>query len=371
MLNIKAAVVREKSAPFIIEDLSLDDPRPEEVLVRIVATGVCHTDMVVRDQEYPVPLPLVLGHEGAGIVEKVGAAVKAVTPGDHVVLSYGSCGRCANCEQGKPGYCVEFYDRNFKGARLDGSTPLHAHDHGDIGGCFFAQSSFATHALVTERNAIKIPKDVPLEIMGPLGCGIQTGAGAVINVLKPQPGASLAIFGAGSVGLAAAMAALAVGVTTIIMIDLNDDRLAFARELGVSHTVNGREADTVKAIQKIASGGVDFSLECTGHPKVLRQAVDALRIPGMCGVIGAAPMGSEVSLDINTLLFGRTVRGIIEGDSAPRVFIPQLIELWRTGRFPFDKLIEFFDLATINEAVEASESGRVFKPVIRLPNEGA
>jgi aryl-alcohol dehydrogenase len=250
MLNIKAAVVREKSAPFIIEDLSLDDPRPEEVLVRIVATGVCHTDMVVRDQEYPVPLPLVLGHEGAGIVEKVGAAVKAVTPGDHVVLSYGSCGRCANCEQGKPGYCVEFYDRNFKGARLDGSTPLHAHDHGDIGGCFFAQSSFATHALVTERNAIKIPKDVPLEIMGPLGCGIQTGAGAVINVLKPQPGASLAIFGAGSVGLAAAMAALAVGVTTIIMIDLNDDRLAFARELGVSHTVNGREADTVKAIQK-------------------------------------------------------------------------------------------------------------------------
>src|SRR3954447_11199531 len=193
MLNIKAAVVREKSAPFIIEDLSLDDPRPEEVLVRIVATGVCHTDMVVRDQEYPVPLPLVLGHEGAGIVEKVGAAVKAVTPGDHVVLSYGSCGRCANCEQGKPGYCVEFYDRNFKGARLDGSTPLHAHDHGDIGGCFFAQSSFATHALVTERNAIKIPKDVPLEIMGPLGCGIQTGAGAVINVMKPQPGASLAI----------------------------------------------------------------------------------------------------------------------------------------------------------------------------------
>jgi len=366
MVEVTAAVVREKGGKFGIESLQLDEPRGNEVLVRMVATGMCHTDMVVRDQDYAVPLPMVLGHEGAGVVERVGELVTSLAPGDHVVLSYGSCGMCRNCNAGKPGYCEQFYDRNFKGARQDGSQPLHTHDGHDVGGCFFAQSSFGTHALVTERNAIKIRNDVPLDIMGPLGCGIQTGAGAVINVLRPEPGSSLAIFGAGAVGMAAAMAAMAIGVTTIVMVDVNADRLAFAREIGVSHTVNGRDGDAVAAIRALLGDGVDFSLECTGRPAVLRQAVDVLRVPGLCGVLGAAPMGAEVSIDINTLLFGRTVRGIIEGDSVPTTFIPALIELWRAGRFPFDKLIQFYSLAEINEAVEASESGRVFKPVIRL-----
>ena len=364
-MQIRAAVVREKSAPFVIEHLTLEAPRSDEVLVRIVGVGVCHTDMVVRDQGYPVPLPLVLGHEGSGVVEAVGAQVKHLQPGDHVVLSYANCGHCANCLQGLPGYCSQFYEQNFGGCRADGSTPYRAADGASVCGCFFNQSSFGTHALVSERNAIKIRKDVPLELMGPLGCGIQTGAGAVMNALKPAVGSSIAVFGAGSVGLSAIMAAKAVGCTTIIAIDMNDSRLELARELGATHVINGGQDDALTRIREITQGGVNHSLECTSSPKVLRQAVDCLRIPGVCGLVGAAPLGVEVSLDMNTLLFGRSVRGIIEGDSVPQVFIPQLIELWRAGRFPFDRLVKYYALDEINQAVEDSESGRVLKPILK------
>ncbi len=364
-MQIKAAVVREKFAPFTVETLTLDEPRADELLVRIVGVGVCHTDMVVRDQGYPVPLPLVLGHEGSGIVERVGANVKTLKPGDHVVLSYASCGHCANCLSGAPGYCDTFYERNFGGQRPDGSKPYQdGHGHA-VCGCFFNQSSFGTHALVSERNAIKIPKDVPLELMGPLGCGIQTGAGAIINALKPGVGSSIAIFGTGSVGLSAVMAAKAVGCTQIIAVDMNDGRLELARELGATETINPGATDTLEQIRALSGGGVQFSLECTSHPKVLRQAVDCLRIPGVCGLVGAAPLGTEVALDMNTVLFGRTLRGIIEGDSVPQVFIPQLIELWRAGRFPFDRLVKYYDLNDINQAVADSESGVVLKPILK------
>ncbi|ONF96847.1 NAD(P)-dependent alcohol dehydrogenase [Sphingomonas jeddahensis] len=362
----KAAVIREKASPLAVETVTFGAPRADEVLVRIVGTGVCHTDMVVRDQGYPVPLPLVAGHEGAGVVEAVGENVRTLAVGDHVVLAFGHCGACGNCKAGKPGYCVEFYDRNFKGARMDGSQAICDHHGHELGSAFFAQSSFGTYAIATERNAVKIRRDVPLEMMGPLGCGISTGAGAVLNALKPHAGASIAIFGAGSVGLSAVMAAAAIGCTTIIAVDLHDARLDLARELGATHVVNGGTADAVEEIRKLTDGrGAEFTLECTGAAKVLVQAVEALSIPGICGLIGAADMGVAASLDMNTLLFGRTVRGIIEGDSVPQVFIPQLIELWRAGRFPFDKLIQFYPLDQINQAIEDSESGRVLKPIVR------
>ena len=368
MFEGKAAVVREKAGPLVIEDVKLDSPRHDEVVVRIVGTGVCHTDMVVRDQGYPVPLPLVLGHEGAGVVEAIGEDVKTLAVGDHVVLAFGYCGVCNACKAGSPGYCTEFYDRNFKGARMDGSQAIcDVHDH-PLGSAFFSQSSFGTYAMATERNAIKIRKDVPLELMGPLGCGVSTGAGAVLNALKPHAASSIAIFGAGSVGLSAAMAAAAIGCATIIMIDLHDDRLALARELGATHVINGGKEDAVERIREISeTGGVDFTLECTGNDKVFVQAVDSLRIPGLCGLVGAAAMGTKASIDMNTLLFGRTIRGIIEGDSVPQVFIPQLIEMWRLGKFPFDKLVKFYDLADINQAIADSECGRVLKPIVR-PN---
>ena len=365
MQMIKAAVVREKSGTFQLEDIQLEDPRDNEVLVRIHGVGVCHTDIVVRDQHFPTPLPAILGHEGAGVVEKVGAAVTKVAPGDHVVLTYASCGTCANCQKGMYGYCSQLYARNFSGARPDGSSPCCLAHGGTLSGFFFGQSSFAEYALATERNVVKVRDDLPIELMGPLGCGIQTGAGAVMNALKPGAGSSIAIFGAGSVGLAAVMAARVVGCTTIIAIDINPARLAIAEELGATHVVNGAEGDSPARIASLTDGeGVQYSLECTGIPKVLRQAVDCLRLTGVCGVIGVAPLGTEVKLDINNILFGRTVRGIIEGDSVPDIFIPQLAELWRQGRFPFDKLIRKYALADINEAVLASERGEVLKAVV-------
>ena len=368
MIDIEAAVVRSQGGAFGIETLSLEEPKAGEVLVRIAGVGVCHTDMVVRDQYFPTPLPAVLGHEGSGVVERVGPGVTKVAPGDHVVLSYASCGQCANCQRGLYGYCPDLYGRNFTGARPDGSQPCRDCDGHPVSSYFFAQSSFANLALATERNTVKIPRDVPVELMGPLGCGIQTGAGAVINALRPGAGSSIAIFGAGSVGLAAVMAARVAGCARIVVVDLNDDRLALATELGATDVVNAGSGDPVEAIRALTGGeGVQYSLECTGLAKVVRQAVDSLRLTGVCGVIGVAPLGTEFTLDMNGILFGRTVRGIIEGDSVPDIFIPQLVDLWRQGRFPFDRLVRLYPLAEVEEAVQASERGDVLKAIL-LPD---
>ena len=368
MVEMRGAVVRAQHGPFAIERLKLEDPMPGEVLVRIAGVGMCHTDLVVRDQYFPTPLPALLGHEGSGVVERVGAGVTKVKPGDHVVMSYASCGQCANCQRGLYGYCIDLYGRNFSGARPDGTSPCCDADGKRVSAWFFGQSSFAEYALAGERNVVKIPDDVPLELMGPLGCGVQTGAGAVMNALKPEGGTSIAIFGAGSVGLSAVMAAKVIGCAQIVVVDLNPERLALARELGATHVVNAGSEDPVAAVQAIAGGeGVQYSLECTGLPKVVRQAVDCLRLTGVCGVIGVAPLGTEMSLDMNGILFGRTVRGIIEGDSIPDIFIPRLIELWRQGRFPFDRLVRFYPLDEIEAAAQASEKGDVLKAIL-LPD---
>lgn len=365
-MRIRAAVVWEKGRPFAIEALELEAPRPEEVLVRVVGAGVCHTDLIVRDQWYPVPLPAVLGHEGAGVVEQVGERVTKVRPGDHVVLSYMSCGTCRNCRQGKPAGCLDLFAQNFGGSRPDRSTSLRKggqalHSH------FFGQSSFATHALAWERNVVKVRPDVPLALLGPLGCGIQTGAGGVLNSLHPAAGTSLVVFGTGSVGMSAVMAARVAGCATIIGVDVKPNRLELARELGATHTINAQDTpDVVAEIRTITGGGADYSIETTASPPVFRQAVDCLTVPGVCGLIGAAALGTEVALDMNSILFGRVVRGIIEGDSVPDIFIPRLIELYMQGRFPFDRLISSYPLEQINEAARDSEEGRVVKPVLAM-----
>jgi aryl-alcohol dehydrogenase len=363
-MKIKAAVVREKSGPFVIENIDLDDPRDDEVLVRVAGTGVCHTDLVARAQYLPVPLPAVLGHEGAGVVEKVGSRVTKVVPGDHVTMSYVACGQCNSCKKGRPTHCATWFFSNIvAGARPDNSFTMHKGKEG-INGSFFGQSSFANYALASVRNVVKVPKDLPLEIMGPLGCGVQTGAGGVINSLGARPGSSIAIFGAGSVGMSAIMAAILCGCTTIIAVDVNNRRLKTAKKFGATHAINAGKAKSVEEIIAITGGGADYSLECSGIPAVLRQAVDCLGWGGVCGLIGAAPAGSEVSLDMITLLNGRTVKGIVEGDSVPDVFIPQLIELYRQGRFPFDRLITLYPFDEINKAVEDSEKGKVIKAVV-------
>jgi aryl-alcohol dehydrogenase len=365
-MKIQAAVTRASHAPMAIETLDLDDPRDGEVLVKVVAVGICHTDMAIRDKALPVPQPIVLGHEGAGIVEQAGAAVTKVKRGDHVVMTFNSCGKCPSCNEHASTYCHEFFGYNFSGTRPDGSIPLRKGNE-TIHGNFFGQSSFATYALCHERNVIKVPEDAPLEILGPLACGIQTGAGAVINALNVGMGQSLAVFGVGSVGLSAIMAARMVGAATIIAIDLVDERLQLAKELGATHTINADKENPVEGAMKITGSGVNFSFESAGVAPVVRQAVEALAPRGICGIVGAPPLGSETTLDLTHLMSaGRSVRGIVEGDSTPNVFIPHMIEMHRQGRFPFDRLIRKYSFNDINTAISDSEAGRAVKPVLLM-----
>ncbi len=365
-MQIRAAVVHETRGKFALEQLDIADPNDDEVLVRIVAVGICHTDLGARDGHLPIPPPpSVFGHEGAGVVEKVGMRVTKVKPGDHVVLSYDYCGACSACKAGRSSCCLNFFLHNFHGARPDGSTTLRMGDQ-VIHGSFFSQSSFADFALASERNVVPVRNDVPLEILGPLGCGVQTGAGAVMNTLRPSPGSSIAVFGVGNVGLSAVLSAVVCGCTTIIAVDVHPARLKMARELGATHILNASETDPVQSILDITGGGAEFSLECVGNPKVLRQAVDVLPRMGVCGLTGVVPPGTEVVLDMDRIMNARSVKGIIEGDSIPDLFIPKLVDLHCQGRFPFDRLIAFYPFQEINQAVQDMESGRVIKPILRL-----
>jgi aryl-alcohol dehydrogenase len=367
-MRVTAAVVREAGGPFLVEELELDEPRPDEVVVKVAAAGICHTDLVVRDQWFPGPLPVVLGHEGAGVVERVGSGVTKVRPGDHVVMSMLSCRACSYCRTAPPGYCVSHYDLNFGGSRADGSYTLHAPgDAAGVHGHFFSQSSFATHALASEHNVVKVRDDLPLEVLGPLGCGIQTGAGSVINSLQARPGTSIAVFGTGAVGLSSVMAAVVCGCTTIVAVDIVPERLALAKELGATHVIDGRDGDAVAAIHDITGTGVQYSVETTAVPAVARQAVESLALLGTCGLVGVPPTGTELTVDFHSVLFGRFVRGIIGGDAIAQLFIPKLIDLWSQGRFPFDRLLRFYDLADVNAAAHDAESGATVKPVLRMP----
>jgi aryl-alcohol dehydrogenase len=361
-MKIRVAAIEATGGPFVFRDVEIDEPRPDEVLVRVVATGICHTDTHVRNQGYETPLPIVLGHEGAGIVEKVGADVQAVKAGDHVVMSYPSCGRCRQCFAGHPAYCVHNLRLSFGAARLDGTNAYHDGVHGH----FFGQSSFATYSLATERNVVKVPDDVPLELLGPLGCGFQTGAGAVLNVLDVGVGTSLVVLGTGGVGLAAIMAAHTVGAGPIIAVDISDERLARARELGATHGINGKSEDVTTRVRAITGSGADFVIDLTGQPKMLALAVDSLAPLGTAALIGASATGTQAPIDMGTLLNGRAVRGIIQGDAIPQSFIPKLVELYKAGRFPFDQLVQFYAFDDIERAFEDTKQGKTVKPVLRI-----
>ncbi len=368
MKEIQAAVLRQLSTPFQVERLELESPRHDEVQVQIVGVGICHTDLKVAEGYVPLQLPVVLGHEGAGIVTAVGTGVSKVQPGDSVVLSFNSCGRCDNCQRDYPAYCEEVFFLSFGCSRpSDGSSPLHQNGK-VVNGYFFGQSSFASHAITTERNIVQVPSDLPLEILGPLGCGIQTGAGAVLNALQVEAGSTLAVFGAGSVGLSAIMAAVIAGATTIIAVEVNHRRLALAQALGATHALNpnGR-TDMAEAIKAICGGkGVHYALDTTNHPDMVRQAFDSLRIRGGYGHVGGG--GQELTFSASQLLFGRTITGIVQGSSVPEVFIPRLIEWYRHGQFPFDRLVKFYEFEDINQAVSDMKAGLSIKPILRLPD---
>ncbi|MGV3712871.1 NAD(P)-dependent alcohol dehydrogenase [Pseudolysinimonas sp.] len=366
MTQVNAAVARELHAPLEFVTLELDELRSDEVRVRLVATGVCHTDALVRDGILPGSLPIVLGHEGAGIVEAVGRDVSSVEVGDHVVLGFTSCGKCANCLAGHPAYCATFPPLNFGGARADGTTSLTTGSGERVSSHFFGQSSFATHANVSERSVAKVSRDVPLQLLGPLGCGITTGAGTVLNVLKPRPGSSIVIFGSGAVGNSALLAAVVAECSTIIMVDVVPHRLDLASSLGATHVINGREEDAVARVKEITGGlGAQFAVDTTGAPTVFRQMVDALAPQGFAALVGASAPGTEASIDIGAFLVNSpTITAVIEGDAVPQTFIPYLVDLYAAGKFPFDKLVKEYPFAEINEAFADSESGKTIKPVV-------
>ena len=367
MTITRAAVVESGGASFTLSDVELGELRPDEVLVRMVAAGLCHTDLGVASGGLPFPLPGVLGHEGAGVVEQVGSAVTSVQPGDHAILSFTSCGGCDNCRDGHPAYCAGWLPANLiGGARGDGTSPI-SRDGRPLGGHFFGQSSFAQLAVVDERSVIKVDADVPLAAIAPLGCGVQTGVGAVWNVLAPRPGSSIAVLGAGAVGLSAVMAAAMSPAAQIIAVDRVAERLDLARELGATHVVEVGDTPLAATLAELTGGaGVDGIVETTGSTAVLRQGVDALAARGTLVIVGAPPFGSEVSIDVNAMLPGRRVVGLTLGDNETRRVIPALVALVRQGRLPIDRLITQYRFEDIDQAVQDMSAAKTIKPVLRF-----
>ncbi|MGG7567071.1 NAD(P)-dependent alcohol dehydrogenase [Rhodovulum sp. DZ06] len=371
MTDIIAAVVDAPGAPFDVRAITLGDPGPGEVRVRIAGVGICHTDLVAQAGWFTAPMPAVFGHEGSGIVESVGQGVTKVAPGDRVALSFLSCGSCACCSRGEPAYCADMTPLNSSGSRPDGTTPLKDGDR-DVAGAFFGQSSFASHSIASERNVVKVPEGVPLDIAGILGCGVQTGAGAVLRSLDCAPGSSLVVFGIGAVGLAAVMGAKLRGLSTVIAVEIHESRRALALELGATHAIDPTAEDAAEAIRAILPGGVDAVLDTTGLPQVVDTVPAILAKRGQFGFVGIPP-AAQIDLKLPGTLMGAmrngwTFRGIIEGDSDVDGFLAELMDEYLAGRFPFDRMVARYPLSKINEAVADQHAGRYLKPVL-IPGE--
>jgi aryl-alcohol dehydrogenase len=364
-MQITAAVARIPEADFTVESLTIEEPRADEILVRIAGVGLCHTDLVARDQLIPIPLPAVLGHEGSGVVERVGAAVTKVAPGDHVLISFNSCGHCKTCDEHLPSYCLEFPQRNYTGGRIDGSSAL-SQDGARVSGNFFGQSSFASHAIANERNVVKVDADLPLELLGPLGCGLQTGAGGVLRSLDCRPGSAIAIFGGGPVGLAAIMAARLRKCRSIILVEPMARRRELARELGATHVIDPLSGDVTAAIRAIEPLGVEYGFDSSGRKDVIMAGLGALTSHGVMGLVGVPPkITDELSFNIAWLItYGYRIQGIIEGDSDLDGFLPELLGHYRTGDFPFDRLVTTYPLSEINRAIAEQSRGDCVKAVL-------
>jgi aryl-alcohol dehydrogenase len=360
-MKVRAAVAYESQPSFSIEDLEMSDPGPDHILVRMVGCGLCHTDVKAREGTMGVPLPAVLGHEGAGIVERVGQRVSKVKPGDPVVLTGDSCGACPTCLAGNPAYCDQMSPLNFTDGRVGEPGSFRKGASSAIHGHFFGQSSFCNYAVTRERNTIPVRKDAPLDILGVLGCGVQTGAGAIMNSLAAPRGGTVAIFGAGPVGLSAVMGAAVCGCDAIIAVDVLEPRLAMAKELGATHTVlAGAHVNVADEIRKVVPGGVGYAFDTTGRADSNQASIDALAAKGhfgFCAVPAEPPKMSRV------MTRGISIRGIVQGDSDFHSFIPRLVELHMNGGFPFDKMVTKYPFEEINEAIEDQAAGQVVKPV--------
>lgn len=361
------AAITHKPGQLSIETVDLAPPKASEVLVKIIASGVCHTDAAGLQQFIPVALPAIFGHEGVGIVEEVGVGVETLKPGDRVIMSFPSCGLCSSCVEGHPYACEIMNSLFFDGTYKDG-TRRFSQDGVPVSS-FFGQGAFASHVVVDARNAVKVEgvTDEQLSYLCSLGCGVNTGAGTVLNRIKPEPGTSLAVFGAGGVGMAALMAAKIAGCEQIIAVDVVPSRLELALEIGATHVVNGKECDPVEKIKEITGGqGAHYSIESSGVPALSLQALRCLRREGLC-VLVSVTGDAEVSIPLEMALMNPsvTLAGLTEGGSNPQVFIPKLVEYYKAGKLPVDKLVTFYDFKDIEKAFEDSHNGTAIKPILR------
>jgi len=360
--EILAAVCAGKGAPPVIEPVWLDDPLPHEMVIELGAAGICHTDLgIVGWLEHPA----VLGHEGAGTVVEVGSDVTGFKPGDRVVATFGSCGTCRSCRNDHPAYCADHVELNITGARGGDRPAIKRIDGTEIAGGFFQQSSFATHALVTDRNAVHIPDTLDFVTAAPLGCGIQTGAGAVINNFAAKPGQPLLVIGCGAVGLSAIMAGKISGCSPIIATDLYDSRLEMAGKLGADATYRGDSDGLLNRIRSRSSGGVTYALDTAGAQQTFELAIASLHPGGAMGVL-TLPGGFEepVRHPGGMSFMNTSMIGIIEGDSIPDKFIPWLVEQNAAGTLPYEEMIKTYPFADIAEAFADFSAGKVIKPVL-------
>jgi aryl-alcohol dehydrogenase len=365
-MHITAAVSMERdpNGSFVLQDLDLEQPRLNEIVVRLVAAGICGSDLHARNNG-DLPRPIVLGHEGAGVVMEIGSAVTKLKVGDHVLLNYLACGKCATCVGGMPKLCPDYSAINHTGGRADGSTGLSRRGE-TVYGQFFGQSSFATHCLANEQQATRLRKDLDLTLAPAFACGVQTGAGAVLNGLKPTIGDSIVVVGTGAVGMAALMAAKVMGCTTIIAADVSPERLKLAEELGATHTINPTEVDDlVDVVHDIVPGGVDFAVEAAGRTNLVEAAVQTLKKGGYCAALGVDLGGASVSIPHYQLaMTGVRIGGFPGGLAVPDVLVPRLIQLFEQGHFPVDKLVKNFAFEDINGAAKAAGRGGAIKPIL-------
>jgi len=354
------AMVREAGTGFELVEAWIDDPKADDVLVRIEAAGMCHADLAARDGDFPVPLPAVLGHEGAGTVVATGPAAEGVQPGDRVVITFDSCGRCSRCRAGLPSQCARFLPLNFTGGRARlhvGTSPVH--------NGFFGQASFSQLALANAGNVVPVKTELPWSSLAPLGCGVATGFGAATTVLRPSPGDAVAIFGLGAVGLSALMALTLCPIGTLIAVDVHASRLALAAELGATQTIDASVGDVAEVIRAATGSGVAGAIECSGDTTALTQAIAATATGGTTVIVGAPPFGRTADLDVADLVNGsKRVVGSATGASLPRERIPTLVRLVESGRLPVSRLVTEFALADINAAAAAMRSGAAIKPVL-------
>lgn len=341
----------------MLTDIDLRDPVGDEVLVRIEAVGICHTDISVAS--WFAKVPVVFGHEGTGTVVAAGPQARARI-GERVVLTFASCGACPNCTAARPAYCDRATDLNMRGSRRDDTSALRL-DGTPITGGFFGQSSFATHAMAGSRNAVRLPDGIDPVAAAPLGCSVQTGAGAVLNVIDPAPDDPVVVFGAGAVGLSAVMGARIAGCRTVIAVDPIAARRELAADLGASHTVPaGPEA--AAAVLEL-TGGAAAAVDTTARPDVVAAAVGVLRSRGTLALLGLGAPTAELPVAL-IMAKGITVRGVVEGDSDPHTFLPRLAGLHLRGELPLDKLVTAFPFDDFGRAWTAAKAAEVIKPVL-------